>query len=249
MNARSAILDGELVVFDDDGRPQLRARAAQRRRVGPPGRPPVLRRAAGRRQRHDRPAVSRLDGGCSNSSSSPGDELDGAVVPDRRRRRTGGGDRRAGARRRDREAPRLDAIGPVRARRTGARSRTAPLVELTIGGFTAGTGNRADTFGALLVGRPHAASGCAFAGGVGTGFDQRTLRVARRPPARLGRRRVSVRPAAACRGRAHRHVGRAGAARAPSRSPSSPTTASSATPASSTRPVTSADASVRVSGA
>lgn len=53
------------------------------------------------------------------------------------------------------------------------KNRTS--VELTIGGFTAGTGNRAETFGALLVGRP-TSDGLAFAGGVGTGFDQRTLR-------------------------------------------------------------------------
>ncbi len=47
-------------------------------------------------------------------------------------------------------------------------------VELTIGGFTQGTGNRATTFGALLVGIP-SADGLRFAGGVGTGFDRRTL--------------------------------------------------------------------------
>jgi len=51
-------------------------------------------------------------------------------------------------------------------------------VVLPIGGFTAGTGRRSATFGALLVGRPLAdLSGdrLAFAGGVGTGFDERTL--------------------------------------------------------------------------
>jgi len=51
-------------------------------------------------------------------------------------------------------------------------------VELPIGGFTAGTGRRSATFGALLVGR-HIADDSgrrlAFAGGVGTGFDERTL--------------------------------------------------------------------------
>jgi bifunctional non-homologous end joining protein LigD len=46
---------------------------------------------------------------------------------------------------------------------------------LAIGGYTTGTGNRADTFGALLVGRRRADGGLDFAGGVGTGFDQRTL--------------------------------------------------------------------------
>ena len=43
-----------------------------------------------------------------------------------------------------------------------------------IGGYTGGTGNRASTFGALLVGR-FDGDVLVFAGGVGTGFTQRTL--------------------------------------------------------------------------
>lgn len=52
-------------------------------------------------------------------------------------------------------------------------------VDVTIGGFTAGEGARQYTFGALLVG---VADGdrLRFAGGVGTGFDQRTLERLRR---------------------------------------------------------------------
>ncbi len=46
--------------------------------------------------------------------------------------------------------------------------------DVTIGGFTTGSGSRADTFGALLVGRPDG-DRLSFAGGVGTGFDQATL--------------------------------------------------------------------------
>jgi bifunctional non-homologous end joining protein LigD len=46
---------------------------------------------------------------------------------------------------------------------------------LAIGGYTAGTGNRASTFGALLVGRRREDGALDFAGGVGTGFDQTTL--------------------------------------------------------------------------
>ncbi len=48
-------------------------------------------------------------------------------------------------------------------------------VEVVVGGFTAGTGNRSSTFGALLVGRSRDDGTLAFAGGVGTGFDQRRL--------------------------------------------------------------------------
>jgi bifunctional non-homologous end joining protein LigD len=47
-------------------------------------------------------------------------------------------------------------------------------VEVVIGGFTPGTGNRSNTFGALLVGVPDD-SGLRFAGGVGTGFNQTRL--------------------------------------------------------------------------
>jgi bifunctional non-homologous end joining protein LigD len=47
-------------------------------------------------------------------------------------------------------------------------------VEVVIGGYTVGTGNRSSTFGALLVGR-YDGDTLVFAGGVGTGFKQRTL--------------------------------------------------------------------------
>jgi len=48
-------------------------------------------------------------------------------------------------------------------------------VEVTICGFNAGTGSRASTFGALLVGVPQPDGTIAFAGGVGTGFTQARL--------------------------------------------------------------------------
>lgn len=47
-------------------------------------------------------------------------------------------------------------------------------VEVVIGGFTQGEGNRSGAFGALLVGRCED-DRLVFAGGVGTGFDQRRL--------------------------------------------------------------------------
>jgi bifunctional non-homologous end joining protein LigD len=47
-------------------------------------------------------------------------------------------------------------------------------IDVVIGGFTTGDGNRASTFGSLLVGR-YDGDRLAFAGGVGTGFDQATL--------------------------------------------------------------------------
>lgn len=47
--------------------------------------------------------------------------------------------------------------------------------EVVICGFNAGTGNRAATFGALLVARPGPDGSLLFAGGVGTGFTQARL--------------------------------------------------------------------------
>ncbi len=48
-------------------------------------------------------------------------------------------------------------------------------VEVVVGGFNQGTGNRSNTFGALLVGVPDEDGSLRFAGGVGTGFDQQLL--------------------------------------------------------------------------
>jgi len=48
-------------------------------------------------------------------------------------------------------------------------------VEVVIGGFNKGTGNRSGTFGALLVGIRADDGSLAYAGGVGTGFSQARL--------------------------------------------------------------------------
>ncbi len=48
-------------------------------------------------------------------------------------------------------------------------------VEVIVGGFNQGTGNRSTTFGALLVGVLEEDGALRFAGGVGTGFDQALL--------------------------------------------------------------------------
>lgn len=47
-------------------------------------------------------------------------------------------------------------------------------VDVVVGGYRPGTGNRETTFGSLLVGVPDG-DGLRFAGGVGTGFNQRML--------------------------------------------------------------------------
>jgi len=64
--------------------------------------------------------------------------------------------------------------------RPGARSKDWRKVknrqqaDVVIGGYSPGTGNRSNTFGSLLVGRWDG-DRLAFAGGVGTGFTQRRL--------------------------------------------------------------------------
>jgi len=53
------------------------------------------------------------------------------------------------------------------------------VAQVVVGGFTEGTGNRSSTFGALLVGVPGDSGPIRFAGGVGTGFDQAMLQALR----------------------------------------------------------------------
>ena len=173
VNASSTILDGELVVFGDDGRPRFDL--VQRSGVGS-DRQAVL-------QFFD---VLQIDG--TDTIDLPYLDrrrlLDGVIEPGDNWTvpsfRLGDGSALVAA-------TAEQGLEGVIAKRVESRYRPGTrtkewrkiknrtVVELTIGGFTAGTGNRADTFGALLVGRP-SPDGITFAGGVGTGFDQHTLR-------------------------------------------------------------------------
>jgi bifunctional non-homologous end joining protein LigD len=172
VNARSAILDGELVVFDDDGRPRFEL--AQRSGVGSDreaaiqffdvlqvdGNDTIDLPYLGRRRLLEQlvepgdnwtvPSFRRGDGAALVAATAE-HGLEGVI------------------------AKRIDSrYRPGTRTKDWRKMKNRTEVELTIGGFTAGTGNRADTFGALLVGR-HMPEGLAFAGGVGTGFDHRTL--------------------------------------------------------------------------
>jgi bifunctional non-homologous end joining protein LigD len=173
VNARSAILDGELVVFDDDGRPRFEL--TQRSGVGSDrqavlqffdvlqvdgndtidlpylGRPRLLEQLVEPGDNWTVPSF-RIGDGAALVAATAEQGLEGVI------------------------AKRIDSrYRPGTRTKDWRKIKNRTEVELTIGGFTAGTGNRADTFGALLVGRP-VPEGLAFAGGVGTGFDQRTLR-------------------------------------------------------------------------
>ncbi len=173
VNAASAILDGELVVFDDDGTPRFEL--VQRSGVGS-DRQAVIQffdvLQVDGIDTVDLPYVDRRR--LLDQLVEPGDNW---TVPSFN---VGGGEALVAA-------TAEQGLEGVIAKRIGSRYRPGArtkdwrkikhrtVVELAIGGFTAGAGNRADTFGALLIGR-RTSGGLGFAGGVGTGFDQPTLR-------------------------------------------------------------------------
>ena len=73
-------------------------------------------------------------------------------------------------------AKRLDSTYQPGKRSPNWRKVKVRVIEtVVIGGYTTGSGNRGSTFGALLVGVPEPDGRLRFAGGVGTGFDQRLL--------------------------------------------------------------------------
>jgi bifunctional non-homologous end joining protein LigD len=168
VHADSAVLDGELVVLDADGRPRF----------------DLI-------QRHERPGVlfvfDVLRIGEHDAIGLPYEDRrrvleqlvdpgDHWVVPSYR---VGGGADLLAAT----GAQGLEGIMAKRLGSTYVPGKRSPnwrkikhrrRIEVVIGGFTTGEGNRAGSFGALLVGLPGDA-GLVFAGGIGTGFDQRRL--------------------------------------------------------------------------
>jgi bifunctional non-homologous end joining protein LigD len=168
VHATRAILDGELVVLDDHGRPRFELI-----------------------QRHARQAAFYV----FDVLSIEGQDTIELPYEDRRRlladlvdpgdnwmvpgHRVGDGAELL-------EATVAQGLEGVMAKRLGTpyqpgkrtpnwrKVKNRTRVEVVIGGYTAGTGNRQSTFGALLVGR-FDGDVLVFAGGVGTGFTQRTL--------------------------------------------------------------------------
>lgn len=171
-NAATAILDAELVVLDDAGRPRFEL--VQQSGPGSP-REAVLYvfdvLSIGGTDTIDLPYEDRrrlLDG-----LLEPGDNW---MVPVHR---VGDGAALLAA------AEQQELEGVVAKRlgstyRPGTRTKdwikvkVRRQVDVAIGGFTAGEGGRSSTFGSLLVGRWDGDE-LHFAGGVGTGFDQATL--------------------------------------------------------------------------
>jgi bifunctional non-homologous end joining protein LigD len=168
VHATSAILDGELAVLDDLGRPRFELI-----------------------QRHERPAayfvfdILQVDG--RDTIALPYEErrriLTEVVEPGPNwtvpAHHIGDGAALL-------EATRVQELEGVMAKRLGSpyvpggrspnwrKIKNRVPVDVVIGGFSAGTGNRDTTFGSVLVGR-WTGDDLVFAGAVGSGFTQRTL--------------------------------------------------------------------------
>lgn len=169
LHAASAVLDGELVVLDDAGRPDF-----------------------GLIQRHERQAVFQA----FDILELAGVDTTGLPYEDRRRllatafepgpnwqvpaHRVGDGAALLAA-------TAAQGLEGIMAKRLGSRyvvGKRSPnwrkvknriTAELVIGGWSPGTGSRSSTFGALLVGVREADGRLRYAGGVGTGFTQAVL--------------------------------------------------------------------------
>lgn len=172
VNAPSAVLDAELVTFDDGGRPSFEL--VQRSGVGS-DRESVLHffdvLSIGGVDTIDLPYLDRR-----RLLRDLVEPTDNWLVPEHR---IGDGAALLAAT----EEQGLEGVIAKQVDsvyRPGTRSKqwikvkNRRTVELVVGGYTAGSGNRSTTFGALLVGM--ASDGrLRFAGGVGTGFDHPTL--------------------------------------------------------------------------
>ncbi|MEL7209426.1 MAG: non-homologous end-joining DNA ligase [Actinomycetota bacterium] len=167
-----ALLDGEVVVLDDQGRSDFGALQAREGPGASPARYVVF-------------DVLEIDGSDTTATTLTERRrlLDDLLVESDLCLRSGvhdgdGEDLLDAARRRGLEG--LVAKRPDSRYEPGKRSKAWRKVkirrrqELVVGGWTPGEGNRRHTLGALLVGH-HTAEGLVFAGRVGTGFSQREL--------------------------------------------------------------------------
>jgi bifunctional non-homologous end joining protein LigD len=184
VNADSAIIDGELVVLDDDGRPRFELMQQHATQVAfyafdllsVNGHDTTALPYEGRRE---------LLGGLLEAGTNwmvPAHRIgDGAALVSATIERGLEGVM----------AKRLGSVYlPGKRSPNWRKVKNRHTVEVVIGGYTPGAGNRVGTFGALLVGVA-AVEGLRFAGGVGTGFSQRTLSDLSQ---KLGSRRSEVSP-------------------------------------------------------
>jgi bifunctional non-homologous end joining protein LigD len=168
VNARRVVLDGEIVVFGDDGRPSFEG--VQRHITQ------VVFQAFDVLEIDDTPVTSLAYEQRRALLTQVLDAGDNWTVPTHR---VGGGAELLAAT----AAQGLEGVMAKRLDSTYTAGKRSPhwrkvknrvSVEVRIGGYTSGSGTRANTFGALLVGTGEGSS-VRFAGGVGTGFTQHRL--------------------------------------------------------------------------
>ncbi len=183
LGSREALLDGEIVAFDDEGRPsferlQQRMHLTSERQVRERRRAtPVVYVAFDAlhldgeslldhpyRERRERLASLGLEGAAWRT---PGyHEGDGRTFLEASRER-----RLEGV-----VAKRLDSpYRPGRRSRAWIKVKNLERAELAIGGWMPGEGRRRNRIGALLIGSRDEAGGLEYAGRVGTGFTQDEL--------------------------------------------------------------------------
>jgi bifunctional non-homologous end joining protein LigD len=183
LGMREAVLDGEIIAFDESGRPSFER--LQRRMH-------VASSSAIRRRVADTPVVYAI----FDLLYLDGHSLMGLPYAERRERLEslglGGPAWRVPARHRGDgpallEATRRQGLEGIVAKRRDSRyepgRRTSAWVkvkhtrrqELVIGGWLPGEGRRSERIGALLVGYPEADARLRFAGRVGTGFTDAAL--------------------------------------------------------------------------
>ena len=170
VNASSAIIDGELVVLDDTGRPRFELMQRHAAQVVfqafdvlhidghdtvtlPYEQRRALLAALVEPSANWAVPAHRIGDGAALVAASAAQGLEGFM------------------------AKRLDSpYTPGRRSPSWRKVKNRVRVTLPIVGFTRGEGARASTFGALLLGRAApSGDGLTFAGGVGSGFDEATL--------------------------------------------------------------------------
>jgi bifunctional non-homologous end joining protein LigD len=168
VHAESAILDGELVVLDDQGRPRFELLQIHKQQAA------FVVFDVLQVDGHDTIALPYEDRRrLLDQLVEPGDNWlvsahqigDGAALLDATYHQEPEGVM----------AKRLGSTYvPGKRSPNWRKVKNRRRVEVVIGGYTRGEGNRTGTFGSLLVGRVEG-DVLRFAGGVGTGFNQRRL--------------------------------------------------------------------------
>ncbi len=168
VHARGAILDGELVVLDDEGRPRFELIQIHTRQAAfvvfdvlqIDGRDTIALPYEDRRRLLDQlvepgdnwfVSAHQIGDGAALLQATFEQDLEGVMA------------KRLGS-----------AYTPGKRTPDWRKVKNRRRVEVVIGGFRRGEGNRSGSFGSLLVGR-YDGGALRFAGGVGTGFDQRRL--------------------------------------------------------------------------